>query len=83
MTRLKKSGTSKDRYWVFPAVEDKHKLHKSSILLDLLPQIDVNMTMSSNRLIVMELLNSEIIAKKAELLWLKGLRGQGGGSPTY
>ncbi len=51
----------------FSAIEDKHKLQKPSIVLELLPQIDVDIRMLSNRLIVIELLNSEIIMKKAEL----------------
>lgn len=65
--KVDRESSNKDRYWVFPAIEDRHKLQQSSIMFNIFPQIDVNMSMSSNRLIVMELLNSDIILKKAEL----------------
>ena len=40
MHRLKRTPEDRDKYWVFPSIEDKHHLKFPSIM-DIKPQIDL------------------------------------------
>ena len=57
MKRLKKNNS---QYWVFPIDNDIQKMKVASIL-EIRPQIDLDMSMSTSRLVVMTLHNHDII----------------------
>ena len=60
ITFMKRVKRGDDRYRVFPSTEDCHELRYTSIL-NILPQVDVEIRMCTSRLIVMGLHNFKII----------------------
>ena len=61
MARLK---DSEDMYWVFPARTDQHWVQYASIL-DIRPQVDLALNLTTSRLVVMCLNNEKIIRNMA------------------
>ena len=56
----------RNKYWVFPSIQDIAVLDEASIL-EVYPALNINMLMSTNRLIVMELLNDDVIASMSRV----------------
>lgn len=64
MARLNTSGSNKNKHWIFPSRKDEHNIEMSSVL-EVYPQLDPNIGMSSARVVVMDLINFKIIEKFA------------------
>ena len=54
MTRLKRHGPEVDKLWIFPGEPDCHTIQTSSVI-DIVPQLDLDLNLTSSRVVVMVL----------------------------
>ena len=66
MTRLKRRGPEVDKFWIFPGEPDCHTIQTSSVI-DIVPHLDLDLNLTSSRVVVMVLNNYSMIRRTGVL----------------